>query len=290
MLYVSTDQQEDLHHKQRQSRICPVIHDGERSSEMENTFLRSIINDEGEIIFPTFKQFISILDHYFKPANQTRDTAHQLKILKQGKKTAEEVIMEFRLLVAEAGYSSNTRTDNLHLIEKLQDILDPSLTKILLSEKVPDTVEEWAQKAIDIDSNYQSALEILGKYTSKMTPPRTMTPPRATFNYRKKEERDPNAMDVDTMNIEERESLMKKGACSNARNQDIKPKTMKRKQIGKKPITQTNVTNSSKPPKPHDIRKLHAAFMGLTKEEKEELLAMSNEEKKDKEELDEEDF
>ena len=39
-----------------------------------------------------------------------------------------------------------------------------------------------------------------------------------------------------------------------------------------------------------DIRKLHAAFMELTKEEKEELLAMSNEEKKDEEEHDEEDF
>ena len=62
-------------------------------------------------------------------------------------------------------------------------------------------VEEWAQKAIDIDSNYRSALEILGKYASKMTPPRTMTPPRATFNYRKKEEWDPNAMDVDAMSV-----------------------------------------------------------------------------------------
>ena len=107
----------------------------------KQTYICSIINDEGEIIFPTFKQFISILDHYFKPANRTRDAAHQLKMLKQGKKTAEEVIMEFRLLVTEAGYSSNTRTDNLHLIEKLQDVLNPSLTKkILLSEKVPDTV------------------------------------------------------------------------------------------------------------------------------------------------------
>ena len=121
----------------------------------KQTYIHSIINDEGEIIFPTFKQFISILNHYFKPANRTRDAAHQLKMLKQGKKMAEEVIMEFQLLVAEAGYSSDTRTDNFHLIKKLQDVLNPSLTKkILLSEKVPDTVEEWAQKAIDIDSNY----------------------------------------------------------------------------------------------------------------------------------------
>ena len=250
-------------------------------------YMHSIINDEGEIIFPTFKEFITMLDHYFKPANRTRDVAHQLKMLKQGKKTAEEAIMEFQLLVAEAGYSSDTRSDNLHLIKKLQDILNPSLTKkILLSEKVPDTVEEWAQKAIDINSNYWSALEILGKYTSKTTPPRTTTPPRVTFNYRKKEERDPNAMDVDAMSIEEWDSIMKKGACFKCK----KPGHQARDCEEKKLIAQTNATSSSKLSKPCDIRKLHAAFMGLTKEEKEELLAMSNEEKKDEEELDEENF
>ena len=208
-------------------------------------------------------------------------------MLKQGKKTAEEVIMEFWLLVTEAGYSSDTRTDNLHLIKKLQDILNLSLTKkILLSEKVPDTVEEWAQKAIDIDSNYWSALEILGKYASKTTPPKTTTPLRATFNYRKKEERDPNVMDVDAMSIEEWDSLMKRGVCFKCK----KPGHRARDCEEKKLITQTNATSSSKPSKPCDIRKLHAAFMGLMKEEKEELLAMSNEEKKDEEELDEENF
>ena len=35
----------------------------------KQTYICSIINDEGEIIFPIFKEFILILDHYFKPAN-----------------------------------------------------------------------------------------------------------------------------------------------------------------------------------------------------------------------------
>ena len=196
MLHVPTDQQEDLHHERRQSCIHPIVHDRKEALKWKQTYIHNIINNKGEIMFPTVKEFILILDHYFKPANQTRDAVHQLEMLKQRKKTAEEVIMEFRFLATEAGYSSDTRTDNLHLIEKLQDVLNPSLTKrILLSEKVPETVKEWAQKAIDIDSKYQSALEILGKYASKMMPPRTTTPPRMTFYYRKKEERDPNAMD-----------------------------------------------------------------------------------------------
>ena len=88
------------------------------------------------------------------------------------------------------------------------------------------------------------------------------------------------------MSIEERDSLMKRGACFKCK----KPGHRARDCEEKKLITQTNATSSSKPSKPCDIRKLHAAFMGLTKEEKEELLAMSNEEKKDEEELDEENF
>ena len=112
-----------------------------------------------------------------------------------------------------------------------------------------------------------------------------------TFNYRKKEERDPNAMDVDAMSIKERDSLVKKGACFKCkkpgnRAQDCEEK----KPISKKLITQTNATSSNKPSKLHNIRKLHAAFMGLTKEEKEELLALSNKEKKDEEELNKEKF
>ena len=98
-------------------------------------------------------------------------------------------------------------------------------------------------------------------------------------------------MDVDAMSIKEQDSFMKEGVCFKCKKpghqaQDCEEK----KPISKKPITQTNATSSNKPSKPCKIRKLHAALMWLTKEEKEELLALSNEEKKDKEELDEEDF
>ena len=141
-------------------------------------YLQSITNGEGEIQFPTIKRFIEYLNIYFKPANQIRDAAHQLKMLKQGKRTAEEVIMEFRLLIAEAGYSSDTPSDNLHLIKKLQDALNPSLTrKIRLLENVLTTIEDWALKAIDIDSNYRSALDILGRYASRTASSSSKTTP-----------------------------------------------------------------------------------------------------------------
>ena len=54
---------------------------------------------------PINQKFIKILKNYFRPANQLWDATHQLKMLKQGKKSAEEIITKFRLLVSEAGYT-----------------------------------------------------------------------------------------------------------------------------------------------------------------------------------------
>ena len=121
---------------------------------------------------------------------------HKLTLLQQGKKTAEEVITEFRLLCADAGYSAKTRTDHLHLIEKLQKILNPSLTKKILLDHPPKTINEWIERAIDIDVNYRNAMDIIGRYT------RTGTSSGSSTGHKKRERRDPDAMDVDAMTTE----------------------------------------------------------------------------------------
>ena len=72
-----------------------------------------------EIIFPPFENFVKELLSYFQPTNMHQDAAHQLGLLKQGNKTAKEIITEFRLLVSLAGYLATTTSDHLHLIEKL---------------------------------------------------------------------------------------------------------------------------------------------------------------------------
>jgi hypothetical protein len=132
--------------------------------QWKQTYLKSLMNDEGEITFPSIKHFVSLLLNYFQPINQAADAAHQLMMLKQGKKTAEEVITEFRLLTAQAGYSYETRSDHLHLIGKLQNVLNPSLVKkILLLENPPTTINEWVRKAIMIDGQYRATMDILNR-------------------------------------------------------------------------------------------------------------------------------
>jgi len=187
----------------------------------KQTFLRSITNNEGDMKFPTIREFVETLLEYFRPATQTTDAAHELASLKQGKKSAEEVITEFRLLTSLAGYTVDTVSDHLHLIEKLQNVLNPSLVKkIMLMDNPPTTINDWIHKAILIDSQYRMTMNILGRLSGGRsrnegdTNKYGRTNSSNYFGARKtREERDPNAMDIDAMSTEKRTALMRKGAC-----------------------------------------------------------------------------
>jgi hypothetical protein len=74
------------------------------------------------------------------------------------------MITEFRLLTNQAGYANTTASDHLHLIKKLQTVLNTNLVKrVLLLDDVPTTIDKWAEKAIQIDSNYQQTMETLDR-------------------------------------------------------------------------------------------------------------------------------
>lgn len=258
----------------------------------KQTYLDSIMDDEGEFKYPTAKEFITLIQENFQPANVGREAVHKIAMLKQGKKSAEEVLIEYRNLISQAGYSTTTPSDQLHLIEKLQGILNPALVKrINLLDNPPTTLADWATKAIIIDTNYRNAMEIAERYSGN----------RFGGGGKKKEEVDPNAMQVDAMTNEKRTALMKKGACFYCEEPGHLARDCKKKKK-KKTI---NATTSSKTDNPSsstgkerskstpskNMKKLHALLQSLSKEEKEELFDLQNEEeKKEKEETDDEDF
>ena len=71
------------------------------------------------------------------------------------------------MLISQAGYSSDTPSDHLHLIEKLQNVLNPALVKkIMLMDSPPTTIERWVDKAILIDSQYRMTMEVLNRKTN----------------------------------------------------------------------------------------------------------------------------
>ena len=119
---------------------------------------------------------------------------------------AEEVITKFRLLSNQAGYANMTASNHAHLIEKLQMILNPSLVKrVMLLDDVPETIDKWATRAIQIDTNYHQMMEMMERIAGER---KNMKPSKGNNNSanqkeKKKEERDPDAMDIDGMSAGE---------------------------------------------------------------------------------------
>jgi hypothetical protein len=67
---------------------------------------------------------------------------NRLETLKQGKKTAEELNMEFLQIVGQAGMDRKTPSDHLHLIRYYRKALEPRLScKILFSNNVPKKID-----------------------------------------------------------------------------------------------------------------------------------------------------
>lgn len=223
----------------------------------KETYISSITNGAGDIIFPTIQAFWELIDEYFKPADRIQDATNKLMILKQGNRPVEELVTEFRLLAAQAGMTNTTPADNLHLIRLFRNTLHPSLAKkILFSESVPKTFKEWMDRAIQYDTNYRMAMAILGKPTNggKSTSTSTSSHPKKMYEYR-----DPNAMDVDVMSTEKRTALMRKGACFICEEPGHLARNCPRKKN----------TNQKK-----TVKEIHALIDAMSKEEKEELASL----------------
>jgi len=87
--------------------------------------------------------------------------------------------------------------------------LNPKLAnRILYADTIPTTIKDWYKHAIQYDTNFRmaQALSLSGKGQGS-------SPASYSHYWRSEKPKDPNAMDVDRMTIEEHNDLMKKGAC-----------------------------------------------------------------------------
>ena len=58
-------------------------------------YVEQMTDENGDLVFPTFKKFAEELVEAFKPADRTTEAMNRLMVLKQGDRTAEELVMEF---------------------------------------------------------------------------------------------------------------------------------------------------------------------------------------------------
>jgi hypothetical protein len=99
-------------------------------------------------------------------------------MLRQGKKTAEELNMELLQIVGQAGIDRKTPSDYLHLIRYYRKTLEPRLSRrILFSNDIPKTINGWMEKAIQFDTNWRMGNLFFNqdiKQNRKWTPTKAM--------------------------------------------------------------------------------------------------------------------
>jgi hypothetical protein len=116
----------------------------------------------GMLKFPTLVTFLRDIRLAFRATDRVRDAVNRLETLKQGKKTAEELVTEFWQIVGQAGMEQQSKSDHLHLIGYFRKALEPRLqNKILFGTDIPKTIDEWTELAIQYDTNWRMGMMFL---------------------------------------------------------------------------------------------------------------------------------
>jgi hypothetical protein len=177
-------------------------------------YVEQMTDMNGDLVFPTFKKFAEELVEAFKPADRTAEAMNRLMALKQGNRTAEELVTEFRLLAAQAGLGMKSSSDHIHMIGLFRKTLHPQLAnRILFGENVPETIEGWIAKAIQFDTNYRMAKVI----TEQNRPQNTWKKNERWVMEPKKQKDHDDEKNINVLTMEERSVLMKQGICFKCR-------------------------------------------------------------------------
>ena len=154
-----------------------------------------------------YETFSKDLKKAFAAFDTPGEALHKMKNLRMKQDDSiDDHIAQFKTLVVESKIKEGT----LAMIDMFRETLPAALqSRILTLEKPPQTLEEWYEWATRINHNWRKMREIVGR-TRNQNSNKNNTKTRFFFA---KKDRDPNAMDVDALTIEERTKLMKEGKC-----------------------------------------------------------------------------
>jgi hypothetical protein len=137
-------------------------------------------------------------------------------MLRQGKKTTEKLNTQFLQIVRQAGIDRKISSDHLHLIRYYRKALELMLSrKILFSNDVSKTMDGWIEAAIQFDMNWRMS-SLFFNQKMKANSSNKADTNKSNENacwWRTNEKKDPNAMDVDALTMEERRMLLRQGKC-----------------------------------------------------------------------------
>ena len=152
--------------------------------------------------------------------------------------------------------SSKLRSDSAAVINLYRETLPMTLQRqILYLEKPPNKLDDWDEWRLRLHHQWKQIQQILG--------PETRTTPKKAINNsggrkfhfsKKREDQDPNAMDMDTLTLKEQSDLMKEGKCFNCKGTEHISKDCPRK---KKKTEEKKIFGE---------KELHAYIRGIMKE------------------------
>lgn len=164
----------------------------------------------------TFTTFMTTIEEAFSTPDEAGDARQTLKTLRMsGNMTADDYIAEFKSAASESKI-----TESKALVEYFMEGIPPSLMqKILTMDNPPTTIKGWYEKASIFDTQYRRAKAIVARAkgnsgrTTGGNNGKKYNFQRNNPKYVPNNSRDPNAMDIDRLTIQERDEHMKRGLC-----------------------------------------------------------------------------
>jgi len=182
--------------------------EGGEADALEEQYISSLTDpNTGIITFETTDELIRKLSESFNELQQQENALHCLTQLRQGKGTVKEHNIKFNLVHDQARLNDN---NNHMLIDVYKKSINASIVrKIIEALDKPKDLKEWMDKAAAYDNHWRQANDYLRVGNSG----RNMNQQRR-FNFTpQRQERDPNAMEVDALTFEQRSELLRKGLC-----------------------------------------------------------------------------
>ncbi|KAF7760450.1 transcriptional regulator family: Zinc finger, CCHC-type [Agaricus bisporus var. burnettii] len=172
--------------------VLSYVQRGAAESWKEN--IMEMIEDEEEEAPASTEELFDSLQNNFGDADEESTAVGKLRLIKQGSKSAEEHVQEFKKIAQDSAYEGRA------LIEEYKRSLSGRIRKALMeAENPPTTIKSWYEWSMKLDRQWRQAkVEEDYYWRGQAKPQPRIHTQNNTFVRPQPQRRDPNAMDVDT--------------------------------------------------------------------------------------------
>jgi Zinc knuckle len=198
--------------------VLSYMSEGDANSwkeEFFDTAEQKAAQDNASLSLGTYDELIALIVKDFSPYDAPKDAIYEMKELKMGNNTSiEEHVSKFKMLVTRSKLAKNDA-----VVEYFRETLPIPLQRNIMSLSSPPTdLDGWYDWAVKLQNNFLRMKNAISKTQNRGNSSSSNTNKKTTEKgprrfYFDPNQKDPNAMDVDSMTTEERTALMKKGAC-----------------------------------------------------------------------------